>query len=31
LPFHPLRTLRGLLPENLGSSPTNTPSFAPLK
>jgi hypothetical protein len=31
LPFHPLRTLRGLLPENLGSSPTNTPSFAPPK
>jgi hypothetical protein len=23
LPFHPLRTLRGLLPEDLGSSPTN--------
>jgi hypothetical protein len=25
LPFHPLRTLRGLLPENLGYSPTNAP------
>jgi hypothetical protein len=25
LPFHPLRTLRGLLPEDLGSSPTNAP------
>jgi hypothetical protein len=24
LPFHPLRTLRGLLPEDLGSSPTNS-------
>jgi hypothetical protein len=25
LPFHPLRTVRGLLPENLGYSPTNAP------
>ena len=25
LPFHPLRTLRGLLPEDLGFSPTNAP------
>jgi hypothetical protein len=27
LPFHPLRALRGLLPEELGSSPTNTPTL----
>ncbi|MEI7937846.1 MAG: AsmA-like C-terminal region-containing protein [Verrucomicrobiota bacterium] len=27
LPFHPLRTLRGLLPEDLGSSPTNAPTL----
>jgi len=25
LPFHPLRTLRGLFPEDLGSSRTNGP------
>jgi hypothetical protein len=25
LPFHPLRTLRGLLPEDLGSISTNAP------
>ncbi len=24
-PFHPFRTLRGLLPEDLGFSPTNAP------
>jgi hypothetical protein len=27
MPFHPLRTLRGLLPENLGYSPTNAPTL----
>jgi hypothetical protein len=27
LPLHPLRTLKGLLPEDLGSSPTNAPQL----
>ena len=27
MPFHPLRTLRGLFPENLGYSPTNAPAL----
>jgi len=31
LPFHPLRTLRGLLPEDLGSSRTNAPPLTPPK
>jgi hypothetical protein len=29
LPFHPIRTLKGLLPEDLGSSHTNAPPNAP--
>jgi hypothetical protein len=29
LPFHPIRTLKGLLPEDLGSSRTNAPPIAP--
>jgi hypothetical protein len=29
LPFHPIRTLKGLLPEDLGSSRTNAPPNAP--
>ncbi len=29
MPFHPIRTLRGLLPEDLGSSRTNAPLNAP--
>jgi len=31
LPFHPLRTLRGLLPEDLGASRTNAPPLTPPK
>ena len=27
IPLHPLRTLKGLLPEDLGSSPTNAPTL----
>lgn len=29
MPFHPIRTLKGLLPEDLGSSHTNAPPGAP--
>ena len=29
IPFHPIRTLKGLLPEDLGSSRTNAPLGAP--
>jgi len=31
LPFHPLRTLRGLFPEGSGSNRTNTPPFRSLE
>ena len=31
IPFHPLRTLKGLLPEDSDSSRTNTPPFQPLE
>jgi hypothetical protein len=30
IPFHPIRTLKGLLPEDSAPSRTNTPPFAPL-
>ncbi len=29
LPFHPIRTLKGLLPEDQGASRTNAPAGAP--
>jgi hypothetical protein len=31
MPFHPFRTLKGLLPEDLGASRTNTPALTPPK